>query len=59
MKIRKRLFTRPSDYLRLRYWWLHELRQYRAKIKYGAGSKRDIKVVQRELARLRKDYPSD
>jgi len=49
--------TRPKEYIDLRYWWLHELRQIRAKFRvHGLNVKREIKVVQKELARLRKEY---
>jgi hypothetical protein len=47
---------RPKEYLCLRYHWLHELRQLRAKRKYGTASKKDIKIAQRELARIRRDH---
>lgn len=46
---------RPKDYLNLRFYWLHELRQLRAKSRIsGTANKKDIKVAQRELARIRK-----
>lgn len=49
--------TRPKEYLNLRYWWLHELRQLRAKRRVnGFAIKRDVKIAQKELARLRKEY---
>jgi hypothetical protein len=49
--------TRPKEYLDLRFWWLHELRQLRAKRRIaGASVKKDIKVAQKELARLRKEH---
>ena len=56
--MRKRVklqIQRSKEYLDLRYWWLHELRQLRAKLKYGSGSKASIKAAQRVLAKLRKD----
>ena len=47
---------RSKDYLNLRFYWLHEIRQLRAKRRIsGTASKKDIKVVQRELARLRRE----
>lgn len=49
--------TRPKAYLDLRFWWLHELRQLRAKRRIaGANVKKEMKVAQKELARLRKEY---
>lgn len=49
--------TRPKEYMDLRYWWLHELAQLRARRRIaGASTTKDIKVAQRELARLRKEY---
>lgn len=49
--------TRPKTYLNLRYWWLHELAQLRAKRRiHGANVKKDVKIAQKELARLRKEY---
>jgi len=46
---------RPNDYLRLRFYWLHEIRQLRAKRRIsGTASTKDIKVAQRELARIRR-----
>lgn len=48
--------TRPKAYMDLRFWWLHELRRLRAARRQGTASRRDIKVAQKELARLRKEY---
>lgn len=48
--------TRPKPYLDLRFWWLHELRRIRAARRNGLASRTDIKVAQKELARLRKEY---
>ncbi len=49
--------TRPREYLNLRYWWLHELTQLRAKKRvHGADIRKETKVIQRELARLRSEY---
>lgn len=48
---------RPNDYLRLRMHWLHELRITRSKIRItGTASKKDVKIIQRELARIRATY---
>jgi len=47
---------RPKEYMDLRHWWLHELRQLRAKRKYAGIGKKEVKIAQKELARLRKDY---
>lgn len=47
---------RPKEYLDLRHWWLHELRQLRAKRKYAGAGKKDMKAAQRALARLRKEF---
>ena len=58
-RVRLKLKTkpRPKEYLNLRFHWLHELRQLRAKRRVsGTASKRDIKIAQRELLRLRRDY---
>jgi hypothetical protein len=47
---------RPKDYLNLRFYWLHELRQFRAKTRIaGANMKREVKIAQKELLRLRKE----
>lgn len=53
-----RIYTkRPKEYLDLRYWWLHELRRLRAARRInGIVAKRDIKVAQKELARIRRDH---
>lgn len=49
--------TRPKEYLNLRYWWLHELRQLRAKRHItGANVKKDMKAAQRELSKLRQEH---
>lgn len=49
--------TRPKVYMDLRYWWLHELAQYRAiKRVTGANVKSKMKIAQKELARLRQEY---
>lgn len=48
---------RPKDYLNLRFFWLHELRQLRAKRRIsGTANKRDIKIAQKELARIRREH---
>lgn len=54
--LKKMCVTYPKPYLDLRFWWLHELRQLRAKRKYGSAKLKDIKVAQKELARLRQEY---
>lgn len=47
--------TRPSEYLRLRHWWLGELRNLRAKRRvHGMDVRSETKVMQRELVRIRK-----
>lgn len=57
MRVKLKQRPRPADYLNLRFYWLHELRQLRAKRRVsGTASKRDIKVAQKELSRLRRDY---
>lgn len=49
--------TRPKQYMDLRYWWLHECAQWRAKRRVnGLNVKRELKAAQKELARLRKEY---
>ncbi len=49
--------TRPKPYLDLRYWWLHELARLRAARRInGLSVKKDMKIAQKELARLRKEY---
>lgn len=49
--------TRPKAYMDLRFWWLHELRQLRAKRRIaGANVKKDMKAAQKELSRLRREY---
>lgn len=45
---------RSSDYVRLRAFWLSEMYWLRAKKRAGTGTVKDIKVAQRELARVRK-----
>jgi len=45
---------RSNDYIRLRFYWIAELYWLRAKKRAGTGSIKDIKVAQRELARVRK-----
>lgn len=55
-KIRVIHDKRPKAYLDLRYWWLHELRQLRAKRRNGVIVKKDIKIAQKELVRIRKEY---
>jgi hypothetical protein len=42
-----------SDYRRLRYWYLHELRTLRAQRRNGLQVKSQRKFLQRELAKLR------
>lgn len=59
-KLRQRVeiqyVKRTSAYYRLRFWWLHELRQLRAKRRVnGIVTKAEIKAVQRVLFKLRKD----
>jgi hypothetical protein len=49
---------RSQDYYRLRGYWLGELYYLRAKRRNGTGTKADIKVAQKELARLRKQERS-
>lgn len=47
---------RTADYFRLRYWWLHHLRQLRAKRRVaGIVTKNDIKAAQRALGKLRQE----
>lgn len=49
--------TYPKPYLNLRFWWLHELRQLRAKRRVsGLNVKKDIRLAQKELAKLRSDW---
>lgn len=49
--------TRPKEYMDLRYWWLHECAQQRAKRRiHGINTKPAIKVAQKELARIRREY---
>ena len=55
-RLRVLIQPRPDDYHRKRYWWMHELRNARARVKYRSGPKKDIKAIQRELAKLRKEY---
>lgn len=64
LRLRTRLHirrsVRPKDYIHLRMYWLHELRQLRAKRRVsGTATKKDIKAAQRELAKIRKAYPSE
>jgi hypothetical protein len=47
---------RSNDYIRLRYYWLNELIWLRAKRRNGTATKNDIKVAQRALVKVRKDY---
>lgn len=48
---------RPKEYLDLRFWWLHHLRQLRAQRRIaGTANKKDMKVAQRELVRLRREH---
>lgn len=48
--------TRSNDYLRLRYWWLAELINLRAKKRvHGLPIKTEKKMMQRELVRIRKE----
>lgn len=55
--IKSKIVIRSNDYLRLRFYWLHELRQLRAKRKIsGINTKQAIKIAQRELARIRKTH---
>ena len=61
-KTRLQLYTtqRPLKYINLRWYWLHELRQLRAKRRVsGTATKKDIKAAQRELVKIRKAYPSE
>ena len=46
---------RSIHYYNIRYWLLHELRQLRARRKYGSATLKDIKVSQRALAKIRMD----
>jgi hypothetical protein len=46
---------RTKDYYRLRYHWLGELCWLRAKRRNGTATRTDIKIVQKELARIRKE----
>ena len=46
---------RTKEYYRLRWYWLIELYNIRAKRKYGNATTKDVKLAQRELARLRKE----
>lgn len=46
--------TRSNNYLRLRRYWLSELCWLRAKRRAGTASKKETKVAQRELVRIRK-----
>jgi hypothetical protein len=49
---------RDKDYCGLRYHWLHELIQLRAKKRvHGATITKETKAIQRTLAKLRKDNP--
>lgn len=49
--------TRPKEYMDLRYWWLHECARHRAKGRInGLSFKNDLRVAQKELARLRREY---
>ena len=54
-RVRLRVKERSQQYYWDRQWFLHELRTLRAKRKYGAGTTKDIKKAQRELARIRKE----
>lgn len=48
---------RSKEYINLRFYWLHELRQLRAKRRVsGTANKADIKAAQRQLAKLRKEH---
>jgi len=58
IRLKQPIFVAPKrnrDYFRLRWYWLVELYNIRAKRKLGTASKKDIKVAQRELVRIRKD----
>lgn len=56
-RIRPIFTTRPKEYLDLRFWWLHELRQLRAMRRInGIHVKPKMKIIQKELARLRREY---
>ncbi len=48
--------TRPKEYMDLRYWWLHECARARAKGRvHGLPFKSELRVAQKELARLRRE----
>ena len=47
---------KPKQYFEMRLWWLHELRQLRAKSRIsGLNTKALKKYAQRELVRIRKE----
>jgi hypothetical protein len=49
--------TRSRIYYNMRFYWLHELRQLRAKRRIaGANVKKDMKAAQGQLAKLREEY---
>lgn len=59
LQVRQRIrpipVMRSSDYLRLRHFWLAELCWIKAKVRNGTASQKDIKIIQKELVRIRKD----
>jgi hypothetical protein len=53
-KLTKVIKERPKEYYGLRFWWLHEIRQLRAKRRIaGLNTKSQVKAAQRALAKLR------
>jgi hypothetical protein len=61
MRLRLKKHTRPQAYVNLRSWWLHELRQLRARNKIAGISSgirsidKQKKVLQRELVKIRRE----
>ncbi len=56
-KIKATYDTRPKEYMDLRYWWLHECARHRAKGRvHGVPIKKELRVAQKELARLREEH---
>ena len=54
-RMRVVIHERSPEYYHLRFFWLHELRQLRAKRRIsGANIKTERKKAQRELAKLRR-----
>jgi hypothetical protein len=54
-RVQLKPFLRTNEYLRLRRYWLGELLWIRAMRRNGTATKKDTKIAQRELVRLRNE----